>query len=307
MNRGRRHAHPYHHICLARHPRACRRARQRLAEIPRPARHQRLHRKRHHRSLAQGRPEDRLAQRSRPRLRHARHQQGQALSLRSQTANWREQDASTSASPAWTPRPARKSGPSNIPPIYKDQYGYNNGPRCSPLVDGDLVYTTASKACSIASRPTPANRLERRRRQGIQRHAELLRRRQHARHRRRPAHRPGRRQSRRQPPRDLFDQTLKGNGTGVVAFDKRTGKVGYKISDELASYASPVLATINGRRWCFVFARGGLLAFDPANGKIDFHFPWRSRRRRKRQRQQSGRHRRPGASSPKPTAPAAPC
>ncbi len=68
----------------------------------------------------------------------------------------------------------------------------------------------------------------------------------------------------------------KPNGTGVVAFNKRTGKIAYKIGDELASYSSPVLATINNRRYCFVFARGGLLAFDPANGKIDFHYPWRS-------------------------------
>src|SRR5205085_5707446 len=54
-----------------------------------------------------------------------------------------------------------------------------------------------------------------------------------------------------------------GNGNGVVAFDKRTGEVKYKISDELASYSSPACRTIDGRRWCFVFARGGLLAFDP--------------------------------------------
>jgi outer membrane protein assembly factor BamB len=71
-------------------------------------------------------------------------------------------------------------------------------------------------------------------------------------------------------------QELKGNGSGVVAFDKKTGKVRYQISDELASYAGPTLATINGRRWCFAFSRGGLLAFNPADGKIDFHFPWRA-------------------------------
>jgi outer membrane protein assembly factor BamB len=62
-----------------------------------------------------------------------------------------------------------------------------------------------------------------------------------------------------------------------VAFDKRTGEVKYKISDELASYASPILATIDGRRWCFAFCRDGLLAFDPTNGRIDFHFPWRAK------------------------------
>src|ERR1019366_2578395 len=26
------------------------------------------------------------------------------------------------------------------PSIYKDQFGYNNGPRCSPLIDGEFVY-----------------------------------------------------------------------------------------------------------------------------------------------------------------------
>ena len=47
-------------------------------------------------------------------------------------------------------------------------------------------------------------------------------------------------------------------------------------SDELASYSSPVLATIDGHRWCFVFARGGLIGLDPALGKVNFHFPWRA-------------------------------
>jgi outer membrane protein assembly factor BamB len=70
---------------------------------------------------------------------------------------------------------------------------------------------------------------------------------------------------------------LKGNGSGLVAFDKLTGEVRYRVTDELASYASPALATIDGRRWCFLFARGGLVGLDPGNGKVDFHFPWRAR------------------------------
>src|SRR5207245_10421739 len=53
-----------------------------------------------------------------------------------------------------------------------------------------------------------------------------------------------------------FDE-LKGNGSGVVAFNKYDGKVKWKATDELASYASSVLATIGKRRWCFLFARGG--------------------------------------------------
>ena len=50
-----------------------------------------------------------------------------------------------------------------------------------------------------------------------------------------------------------------------------------EVTDELASYSSPVLATIDERRWCFVFARGGLVGFEPATGKVDFHYPWRAK------------------------------
>ena len=70
-----------------------------------------------------------------------------------------------------------------------------------------------------------------------------------------------------------------GNGTGIVAFDKRTGDVKYTITDELAAYSTPRLATIAGRRWCFVLARGGLVGFDPSSGRVDFHYPWRARLR----------------------------
>ena len=51
----------------------------------------------------------------------------------------------------------------------------------------------------------------------------------------------------------------------------------WKSADELASYASPTVADIDGRPWCFVFARGGLVGLDPRNGDVDFHYPWRAR------------------------------
>lgn len=76
---------------------------------------------------------------------------------------------------------------------------------------------------------------------------------------------------------NIMSGETRGAGSGIVAFDKRTGAVKYKISDELASYSSPTVATINGRRWGFVFTRGGLVGFEPATGKIDFQYPWRAR------------------------------
>jgi outer membrane protein assembly factor BamB len=78
-------------------------------------------------------------------------------------------------------------------------------------------------------------------------------------------------------PPDVYSGNVQGNGSGVVAFDKLTGETRWQTSNELAGYASPVIATIDGRPWCFVFARGGLVALDPRSGKVDFEFPWRAK------------------------------
>ena len=70
---------------------------------------------------------------------------------------------------------------------------------------------------------------------------------------------------------------MRPDGSAVVAFDKLTGKVRWKTGDDLASYASPVVAKIGGRDIVFMFARGGLLAIDPAKGETITSFPWRAR------------------------------
>jgi outer membrane protein assembly factor BamB len=160
------------------------------------------------------------------------------------------------------------------PTDYHDQYGFNNGPRCCPVVDGDRVYIYGAEGMLHCVRGTDGQVLWK-----VDTRADfhvvpndfgvgsapviegdLL------------IVQIGGSQESADP-----DAPLKGNGSGVVAFDKLTGKVRYQISDELASYSSPVLATIHGRRWCFVLARGGLIGFEPASGQVDFHFPWRAR------------------------------
>ena len=80
--------------------------------------------------------------------------------------------------------------------------------------------------------------------------------------------------------RDVYQAQGKiaGNGSGIVAFNKISGQVVYQITDELASYASPILATIDQRRWCFMFTRGSLVGFNPLTGQIDFQYPWRDRK-----------------------------
>ncbi len=67
------------------------------------------------------------------------------------------------------------------------------------------------------------------------------------------------------------------NGAGIVAFDKTTGKLLWKATDNEASYSSPVAATLHNRRYAFFFTRSNLVALDPASGKVRFDFPWRPR------------------------------
>ena len=45
----------------------------------------------------------------------------------------------------WTPRPACRSGGTAIQAFYQDPFGYNNGPRCSPLLTADKCYTLGAE------------------------------------------------------------------------------------------------------------------------------------------------------------------
>ena len=158
---------------------------------------------------------------------------------------------------------------------YADLYGYDGGPRCAPVVDDDRVYVYGPEGrlhClkavdgtvvwkkdlsaeyhviqnffGVGSAPVVEGDLLLVQVGGS------------------PAGSPG-----------IQSGEVKGLDSGLVAFDKRTGTEKYRMSAELASYSSPRTATIDGRRWGFLFARGGLLGFDPATGKIDFHYPWRA-------------------------------
>lgn len=159
---------------------------------------------------------------------------------------------------------------------YQDLYGYSNGPRCYPVVDGARVYIlgpegllhcieiktgkllwkvntvvdfgVAQNFFGVGSTPI------------IEGNLLLV---------------PVGGSPKGSDKNDFAG--LKGNGSALVAFDKYTGKVVYQFSNELASYSSPLVATIENRRYGLHFARGGLIGFEPATGKQDFFFPWRSR------------------------------
>lgn len=162
---------------------------------------------------------------------------------------------------------------------YEDLYGYDNGPRCFPIVDDDRVYLFGVDGQLHCLSVTDGRQLwivDTQENFGVVQNffgvgstpvieGDLL-----------IVQVGGSPPEDQKLPPGRLD-LVRGNGTAVVAFDKLTGQVKYSTSDELASYATPVLATIGERRWCFVFARGGLLGFDPTTGKEDFHFPWRAK------------------------------
>ncbi len=66
---------------------------------------------------------------------------------------------------------------------------------------------------------------------------------------------------------------------GLVAFDARTGRVLWTATDDEASYSSPAMATLGGRRQVLFFTRAGLVSADPASGEVLFRFRWRARSR----------------------------
>lgn len=68
-----------------------------------------------------------------------------------------------------------------------------------------------------------------------------------------------------------------GKGAGIVAFERETGKEIWKATDQAASYASPVAATIAGDRHVIFFTREGLVSLDPQTGAVRFDKPWRAR------------------------------
>ena len=68
-----------------------------------------------------------------------------------------------------------------------------------------------------------------------------------------------------------------GRRGGIVAFDAATGDELWTATTHEASYSSPAAGTFGGRRLALVFTRTGLVGLDPATGQVRFENRWRSR------------------------------
>ncbi len=160
------------------------------------------------------------------------------------------------------------------PVEYRDRYGFANGPRASPVIDGDRIYlagVTGQLRCLGVAGGEPLW------------HRDLV--------------------EEYGYPQGFFGYgpapfvwgdlllvnvggrgAVGEKGVCVAAFDKRTGEERWRYLDTWgASYSSPVVGEIRGRDVLLVLAggesrpaHGGLLALDPATGELHSRFPWRA-------------------------------
>jgi outer membrane protein assembly factor BamB len=147
------------------------------------------------------------------------------------------------------------------PTGYRDDFGFDAGPRAVPVVADGVIYTFGAEGQLHAVDLAKGTRLwseDTMKRFGV--------------------------------PKGFFGAAgsplveggrvianVGGDKAGIVAFEAKTGKVLWTATDDDASYSSGVAATIGGRRLGVFLTRDSLVGLDPASGMVQFQRRWRAR------------------------------
>ena len=147
------------------------------------------------------------------------------------------------------------------PTRYRDDFGFDEGPRAVPVVADGVIYTFGAEGQLHAVDLAKGTRLwseDTMKRFGV--------------------------------PKGFFGAAgsplveggrvianVGGDKAGIVAFEATTGKVLWAATDDDASYSSGVAATIGGRRLGVFLTRDSLVGLDPASGMVQFQRRWRAR------------------------------
>jgi outer membrane protein assembly factor BamB len=148
------------------------------------------------------------------------------------------------------------------PTDYRDDFGFDEGPRGAPAVAGERIYTFGAEGVLQALEFSTGKRIwsvDTRQKFGT--------------------------------PKGFFGAACSPlvddgrvlmniggpNGAGIGAFDAATGKTLWTATSDEAGYSAAVVTTIAGVRHALFWTRAGLVDADPATGKVRFEFPWRSR------------------------------
>jgi outer membrane protein assembly factor BamB len=147
------------------------------------------------------------------------------------------------------------------PTLYRDDFGFDEGPRSAPTVAGGRVFTYGAEGTLSAwdfATGKPLWSVDTMTKYNV--------------------------------PKNFFGAAnaplvagervlvnVGGPGSGIVAFDAATGKQLWKSTNDAASYSSGTLATIGGRQLAVFLTREGLAAVDPGTGAVVQQKRWRSR------------------------------
>ena len=158
----------------------------------------------------------------------------------------------------------------SYPTEYRDDFGFDEGPRATPCIADGKVYTFG--ALRNAHMPRSCRTAKK--------FGRWTQKRNFTRARGSSAWRVRRWSEGANVLLDIGG----GGGAGIVAFDKGSGKVAWKCANDEAGYASPVAATIHDKRYAFFFTRAGLVAADPMRRESAIPIPLALARERLRQR-----------------------
>ncbi|MEO6223198.1 MAG: PQQ-binding-like beta-propeller repeat protein [Vicinamibacterales bacterium] len=149
----------------------------------------------------------------------------------------------------------------DYPTAYRDDFGFDDGPRAVPVVADGAIYTFGAEgqlhAIDLAT--------------GRARwHVDTMK--------------------TYRVPKNFFGTggspvvdggrviaNVGGPAAGIVAFDARTGRELWTATKDGASYSSGVVATVNGERLAVFLTRAGVVGLAPATGDVVLQRPWRAR------------------------------
>jgi outer membrane protein assembly factor BamB len=150
---------------------------------------------------------------------------------------------------------------SGSPTTYRDDFGFDEGPRAVPVVADGVVYTFGAEGELRATAVEGGDVLW--------------------------SHKTAKEFN---VPKGFFGAAgsplveggrvianIGGAKAGIIAFDARKGSIVWTATEDAASYSSPAAATIAGQRQAVFLTRNGLVGLDPASGAIRFQRPWRAR------------------------------
>jgi len=148
----------------------------------------------------------------------------------------------------------------DYPTAYRDDFGFDEGPRAAPVIADGMVYTFGAEGVLSALELATGKRIW----------GEDTR-------------------VRFKVAKGFFGAAgspivdegrvianVGGPGAGIVAFDAKTGKVLWASTSDEASYSSGIVATIGGRKTAVFLTRTNLVGLDPATGEVQFQKRWRA-------------------------------